>query len=133
MEITQNNMTPENYLQQYVWDLNQPQDGPGWKVDFGADLPGQAGIQHVPFPLSKLVWGFANAWANTNNGGRTLYFPPNTVQAAYQNLWDWMLEPRGMMFWNIAKEGEQGIYYARELNDILHIRNFGKTDLTTSA
>ncbi len=132
MEITQNNkLTPENYLQQYVWDLNQPTEGPGWKVDFGKDVPTSSGssrnetegLRHVALPISKLVWGFANAWANTDNGGRHLYFPPITVQAAYQNLWDWMLEPRGMMFWNIANEGEQGIYYARGLNQILHIRN----------
>lgn len=136
MEITQR-MTPENYLQQYVWDLNQPKEGPGWMVDFGSlsedddddddDLVASTGsvgtMRHVSLPLSKLVWGFANAWANTDkNSGRNIYFPPSTVQAAYQNLWDWMLEPRGMMFWNIANEGEQGIYYARELNEILHIR-----------
>lgn len=133
MEITHNqDMTPENYLQQYVWDLNQPPEGPGWKVDFGSDIRSSSGgstsssLQHVPLPLSKLVWGFANAWANHDDGGRHLYFPPTTIQAAYQNLWDWMLEPRGMMFWNIASEGEQGIYYARELNEILHIRSLGK-------
>jgi hypothetical protein len=126
MEITQNNhQTPENYLAQYVWDLNQPQQGPGFVVNFESGDPtvGLPDNCYIPLPLSKLVWGFGNAWTNTPNNDRNYYFPPVTINAAYQNLWDWMLEPRGMMFWNIGNEGEQGIYYARGLNEILHIRN----------
>lgn len=118
MMISQGNFTPENYLQQYVWDLNQPSQGPGWWVDFGK------GAQFVPVPVSKLVWGLCNAWCNTDNGGRHYFFAPVVLNAAYQNLWDWMLEPRGFMFWEIHNEGEEGIYYARGLNSILHIRSF---------
>ena len=123
MEITQSYVTPENYLQQYVWDMNQFKQGPGFVVNFASDpAVGLPDHQYVAFPISKLVWGFANGWANTP-GDRTMYFPPECVQAGYQNLWDWMLEPRGMMFWNIANEGQQGVYYARGLNEILHIRS----------
>lgn len=137
-EIYQNYVSPENYLQQYVWDLNAGSET--FWVDFSGNqsdskptdlsLKGYEGIlsewmmipsQKVSLPLSKLVWGFGNAWAqHTEN--RHAYFPPECVQAGYSGLWDWMLTPRGMMFWEISLEGQDGIYYAKELNQILNIR-----------
>jgi hypothetical protein len=127
MEITLGHFTPENYLQQYVWDLNQFPQGPGWWIDLGD----AAGPEFVSVPLSKLVWGLCNAWCRTENQGRHYYFPSVVLNAAYQNLWDWMLEPRGFMFWEIRNEGMDGIYYARDLNSILHIRSETKDPATT--
>ena len=124
MAMAVGNVTPENYLQQYVWDLNQPLQGPGWWVDFRG---GDGTPDFVSVPLSKLVWGLCNAWCRRRDDphqyeGRHAYFSPEILNAAYQNLWDWMLEPRGFMFWDIPNEGIDGIYYARGLNSILHIR-----------
>ena len=130
MAMAVGNVTPENYLQQYVWDLNQTPEGPGWWVDFGNDEDGNGGTgtpEFVSVPVSKLVWGLCNAWCRRSSGddggeGRHYYFSPEILNAAYQNLWDWMLEPRGFMFWDIPSEGIDGIYYARGLNSILHVR-----------
>jgi len=122
-------VTPEDYLQQYVWDLNQSPEGPGWSVDFDGD----GTLQFVSVPLSKLVWGLCNGWCHTDNGGRHYYFSSEILNAAYQNLWDWMLEPRGFMFWEIADEGMQGIYYARGLNSILHVRGGGGSEDTMAS
>lgn len=117
--------TPENYLTQYVWDLNGGHPSQSFFVDFASDSQADLPSQNVPFPISKLVWGFANGWAwnSSRIDHKHVYFPPECINAGYQNLWDWMLEPRGLMFWNIAQEGEAGIHFAKGLNEVLHIRD----------
>lgn len=120
-------MTPEGYLQKYVWDLNA--NNQTFYVDFGSDpeiTPDILTSGYVPLPVrEKLVWGFGNGWTKmqTESGNeKNVYFPPECIQAAYQNLLDSMVEPRGLMFWDIHQEGLGGVVYAKEFNDILHIR-----------
>jgi beta-glucosidase len=119
MEIHHRETPPEWYLSDYVQDLfNKKQQ---FLVDF-ENVP-ELGLknQNVSLPLSKLVWGFGNGWIDRTDD-KHVYFPPECIQAAYQDLVDWMMEPRGMMFWCISNEGKDGIYYAKELNNIIHTR-----------
>jgi hypothetical protein len=120
MEIIFNKLAPEAYLSQYVQDLKNKNQQ--FFVDFESASSLDLNSQNVALPLSKLVWGFANQWVNSTED-KHVYFPPESIQAAYQDLVDWMMEPKGFMFWCIANEGTNGVYYAKELNDILHIRS----------
>ena len=120
MEISFHNMAPEAYLSLYNERLvtNKQQ----FYVDF--EMESEVGLkgQYVELPLSKLVWGFQNGERN-NKDAKHVYFPADCIQAAYQDLVDHLMEPRGFMFWVIGREGTHGLYYAKELNDILHIRS----------
>ena len=109
-----------NYIQQCIVNTDQQ-----YFVKFEQDPETQLKNQHISIPLSKLVWGFANGWSTTmtDNPDKVVYFLPECIQAAYQNLIYWQMEPRGVMFWVIDEEGTNDIYYANELNNILHIRN----------
>jgi hypothetical protein len=120
MEIYRDGITPEDYLKQHVWNLNNR--GQNFMVAFDSDPELRLPSQDVPLPVSeKLAWGFGNGWAATDSD-KNVYFPPECVQAAYQELWDWMLEPKDLMLWNIDQEGTNGVYYAEGLNENLHIR-----------
>lgn len=119
MEIHHHKTLPEWYLSDYIQDLfNKKQQ---YFVDFGSVPELGLNSKNVPVPLSKLVWGFGNGWIDKTDD-KHIYFPPECIMAAYQDLVDWMMTPRGMMFWSIAAEGKDGLYYAKELNDILHVR-----------
>ena len=124
-----NGTTPEDYLQNYVWTLNNL--GQTFYVDFESDPEVGLKSQSVSLPVSKLVWGFSHV-SNPDNDKNT-YYPPESINAAYQSLWDWMLDPRGLMFWHINSEGMNGLYYAKEFNQILHTRPAAATTTTTTA
>eukprot|EP00980_Cylindrotheca_fusiformis_P008248 scaffold1736_cov127-Cylindrotheca_fusiformis.AAC.62 len=122
MEIMFHKVTPETYLSRYVQHLKTKNDQ--FFVDFESVPSLELKSQNVALPLSKMVWGFVNQRSSDISvAERHVYFPPECVQAAYQDLVDWMMEPKGFMFWCIANEGKDGVYYAKELNDILHIRS----------
>ena len=66
-------------------------------------------------------------WVNTPND-KNVYFPPDSIAAAYGALRDLQTEPRGFMFWCVGEEGKNGVYYAKSLNRILHIRSTEKVE-----
>ena len=131
MAIHYNGTTPADYLQDYTERLVASKET--FWVQFSQDPTCQLEDQWVTFPVSKLVWGFANGWAaaaaaaavgNSNDGAahKTLYVEPRDIQTAYSNLRRQHHEPRGFMFWVIGEEGTANIDYARSLNQILKVR-----------
>ena len=107
--------------------------------------------QMIHIPISKLVLGFANVGSASDNYEKNVYFDPIKIKIAYERLQNVStttefqpdspgdnddfdadrdvktnsssLTPRGFMFWVIGREGADGVhYYAKGLNDILHIR-----------
>jgi Glycosyl hydrolases family 18 len=132
LEIHHHHVTPEAYLSQYMQDLSNRQQV--YEVDFAMEPAVGLPKQGVSLPISKLVWGFSSACAATATvDEKCLYILPECIQAAYQESWDWMVEPRGFMFWFIGYEGTNGLHYAKELNDILHIRSSQESDDTDGA
>ena len=131
MEIFHHHIAPEAYLSFYVQGLfNNHQQ---FYVDFEQDPDIGLKSKNVDLPLSKLVWGFSNGWAlSIQDQQRHIFFQPECVQAAYQDLVDWMMEPRGFMFWNIDSEGDNGIFYSKELNNILHIRSSTNNEVSST-
>jgi len=90
-------------------------------VQFEDDPSVQLPNQSIPFPLSKLVFGFANGWAlNDDLGEKTIFFPSSSIQKAYKKLALIGKEPRGVGFWVVEEEGSHGIHYAKELSSILN-------------
>jgi len=84
--------------------------------DPSVELPNQS----IPFPLSKLVFGFANGWAlNDDIGEKTIFFPATSIRKAYRELATAGKEPRGVGFWVVEEEGSHGVHYAKELKSIL--------------
>jgi chitinase len=123
MAVEHYGIPPESYLEHYVQTLAQ--NDFRFYVDFEQDKSINLKSQTVSLPLSKLVWGFANGWAN---GGKHVFFEPSKIQLAYSRLQMasqpplGSLTPRGFMFWVIGEEGTRGVHFAKGLNDILGIR-----------
>ena len=118
LEIHHHHIAPESYLSLYVQELST--HGQMLEVDFSTDPELSMKKQKVPLPLSKLVWGLQRFPCKND---KCLFVTEACVQAAYQDLVDWMMEPRGIMFWNIDEEGADGQYYAQQMNNVLHIRS----------
>ena len=111
----------EKYLEMYIQTLYQQQFQ--HFVDFEHEPLAGIKSQRITIPLSKLVLGFANVGGDVNaNLEKNVYFDPTKIQSAYERLHTVSLTPRGFMFWVIDREGKHGVYYAKGLNDILHIR-----------
>lgn len=110
---------PWEYLLQYVSRLHA--NDFQYYVAFSEDA--QVGLSgcNVTVPLSKLVFGLANGWADTKDE-KTVYISPQQVQMAWTVLHEKDLLPRGFMFWTIDEEGTNGVNLARGLNSVLHIR-----------
>jgi len=118
MAIHEKQITAAEYLQRYVESAER--DGFLTAViDFSEDSDIGLNKQAIRLPLSKLVFGFANGWADDGND-KTLYVPPHEVETAWKTLNAEGRLPRGFMFWTINEEGvSNGVYYARELSNIL--------------
>jgi len=126
-QVFRGGQTREDYLRGYVQNIWNA--GESWTVNFEEEPGAGLRTQSVSLPLDKLVWGFANGWAD-NPDEKSLFFPIECVQAAYQGLWDWMMTPRGVMFWIIDQEGTNGVFYAKDMNEVLHTRSAARTSQT---
>jgi chitinase len=120
MSLHHYDMTPEAYLESYVEELVQM--GQSYLVNFDDDPVVKLSSQRVSLPLKKLVFGFANGWA-LDTGDKAVFFEPEKIQIAYQNLVRAGQAPRGFMFWVLGEEGTNGVHYTRALNIILQIRS----------
>lgn len=110
---------PDIYLEQYVRKLAA--NDFRFLVDFSDDVAVGLGVVNVTVPLSKLVLGLANGWADTDDE-KQIFISPQQVRGAWFALKQRDLLPRGFMFWTIDEEGRNGVHLARGLNTVLHIR-----------
>ena len=117
MSVYHYGMSPDAYLQFYVNDLLQ--NSQSYFVDFEQDKAVGLASQRVSFPMSKLVFGFANGWGADPHNEKNVFFEPKYIQAAWSNM---KVKPRGCMFWVIGEEGRDGVEYAKGLNSVLNIR-----------
>jgi chitinase len=97
LEVFHNNVAPATYLQNYVKDL-VANKAESFFVDFDQDPSLNHSSRMVPFPLSKLVFGFANGWG-ANDDEKVCYFDPEEIAIAYNALKNSNQAPRGFMFW----------------------------------
>jgi chitinase len=112
MMVKKFGMSPSAYLLDYIQqNLSLP-------VTFSDDPKISLADQVVHLPLSKLVLGFANGWAN-NQDEKTLYVPTKEIQEAWNELTTRDNQPRGFMFWTIDADGSDDIYFAHELSQVL--------------
>lgn len=102
-------------------------NGQSYFVNFEEDATLNFSGRKVSLPLSKLVFGFANGWAH--GGEKAVFFDPKGIEIAYKNLVESEVAPRGFMFWVIGEEGTHGVFYARDLNKILKIRDKSQVDV----
>jgi beta-glucosidase len=120
-QIFELGVDPADFLISYVHQLVDQEEG--LTVQFNVDSSINLKSQFVPLPLSKLVLGFANGWALNNDlGEKTVYFEREQLQKAYRALIITGNEPRGMGFWVVEEEGNHGVHYAQDLNDVLHMQ-----------
>lgn len=109
---------PTDFLVDFVKLLSSQREG--MFIKFEDDSSVGLKNQFVPFPLSKLVFGFANGWAkNYDLGEKTVFFDKQSVQNAYNILSTTGQNPRGLGFWVVEEEGANGIVYAKDLHSIL--------------
>lgn len=116
-DINELGVPASTYITSYVEDLALRHEK--FYVDFSQDPDLNMEGQMVHLPLTKLVIGLANGWAN---GDKTLYVDPPDAGRAYEGLVQQGRAPRGFMFWTIDEEGTNGIYMADALNRAMHIR-----------
>jgi chitinase len=109
-------MPASDYLESYVEDLALRHEK--FLVEFSQDPEVGMEDTSVRLPLSKLVIGLANSWAE--DGDKTLYVDPSDIGRAYSRLNARGRTIRGFMFWTIDEEGSDGIYMADELNRSLN-------------
>lgn len=98
MSLYHYHMSQEAYLQFYVQDLVISK-GERYFVNFDQDPTLQYESRNVPFPLSKLVFGFANGWAADPTNEKACFFEPERIGVAYHNLKASNIAPRGFMYW----------------------------------
>jgi beta-glucosidase len=84
-------------------------------VNFSDDPSVTTPTRTIRLPLSKLVIGLANGWAD-NGDHKTLFVSTAEFDAAWTALRQKRIEPRGAGFWTIDEEGTNGAYFARELS-----------------
>jgi beta-glucosidase len=109
-------MPASDYLESYVEDLALRHEK--FLVEFSQDPEVGMEDTSVRLPLSKLVIGLANSWAE--DGDKTLYVDPSDIGRAYSRLNARGRTIRGFMFWTIDEEGTNGVYMADELNRSLN-------------
>ena len=129
LEVFHEKMAPERYLEKYVGELlasckHDPEEA-SFFVDFDQDPTLNHPSRRVAFPLSKLVFGFANGWG-ANDDDKVCYFDPKEISIAYKKLLETNRAPRGFMFWVIDEEGTKDINFSSSLNDILEIHKATK-------
>ncbi|OEU18176.1 beta-glucosidase [Fragilariopsis cylindrus CCMP1102] len=151
LNIYHKQINPSEYLISYIKDLNlkvlpskndnnnnnnnnndmKEEAEVSFFVDFDQDPLLNYSSRQVTFPLSKLVFGFANGWG-VSDDDKVVYFDPLQINVAYKSLlsdsmdMDINLTPRGFMFWVIDEEGTNDVNFARSLNEILKIRSTKK-------
>jgi hypothetical protein len=152
LNIYHKQINPSEYLISYIKDLNlqilssskndnnnsnkKEAAEVSFFVDFDQDPLLNYSSRQVTFPLTKLVFGFANGWGVSDND-KVVYFDPVQIDIAYKSLlssdnmdmdmdMDIDLTPRGFMFWVIDEEGKNDVNFARGLNEILKIRSIKK-------
>jgi beta-glucosidase len=122
MTILSEGITPAAYLERFIEGSLDNGDLVG-VVDFSDDPDVKTPSRSIRVPLSKLVIGLANGWAD-NGDDKTLFVSTREFDAAWTALRAKGIEPRGAGFWTIDEEGTRGAYFARELNrTILHASN----------
>jgi beta-glucosidase len=109
-------MPASDYLESYVEDLALRHEK--FLIEFSQDPELGMEDTSVRLPLSKLVIGLANSWAE--EGVKTLYVDPSDIGRAYSHLNARGRTIRGFMFWTIDEEGSNGVYMADELNQSLN-------------
>ena len=77
---------------------------------FEVDLPTYGRIK-MHIPPWKLVWGFANNWAD---GTKVVKVHRRTLNRLFVRL-----KTRGVMFWTIEEESNGGIYLAKVIKEAL--------------
>jgi len=118
LAVYHDRMSPQDYLVQYVQGLAAQQFQ--IYVDFSQDPSVELQGQYIPLPLDKLVIGLGNGWALDNE--KQYYISPAQCQGAYERLLIDDLTFRGFVFWTIESRGENGVYLAKGLGEML----FGK-------
>jgi len=108
---------PSAFLINYVKDLVK--NGERYLVKFEDDMNINIENQYVNLTLNKLVFGFANGWAD---GEKAIFFRPNEMETAYEELSKTQHTPRGMGYWVIEEEGENNVFLTKGLNKILKTR-----------
>ena len=127
MAIFHERKSSSSYLESYVRDLAVA-NSQSFQVNFEDDPELEYSSRRVYFPLSKLVLGFANGWAKDDSQNKTLFVDPTAIATAYNNLQKDGIAPRGLMYWVITEEGNQEVYFAKRLNEILDIRSSSGSD-----
>jgi hypothetical protein len=116
-EIKCNGNNASEYLFQYVYNLISSDEV--FFVNFTEDAEIGLSGQNVALPLQKLVLGFGNGWTRRND--KSVYISPDQVNIAWRQLHAASPSklPRGFMFWTINTEGEDDLYLAKDLHEIL--------------
>jgi hypothetical protein len=97
LEIFHNKIPQQDYLYSYIKHL-VVDNKESFFVDFQQDPTLNFPSSRVTFPLSKLVFGFANGWGADEND-KVCYFETERIGMAYRQLDDAKLAPRGFMYW----------------------------------
>jgi len=116
-QVNELGILPSTFLINYVSDLVKK--GERYLVNFEDDVSINLENQYVNLPLNKLVLGFANGWAD---GEKAIFFRPNEMEVAYEELSKTHHTPRGMGYWVIEEEGRNNIFLTKGLNKILKTR-----------
>lgn len=120
MTIHNEHLTAAAYLERYLEGIDG--DEVVGMVNFSDDPDVELNDSIVRIPLSKLVLGLANGWADKHDE-KTLYICPEQVAKAWDSLKAKGTIPRGAGFWTIDEEGSNGVYLAKELSKILGNRD----------
>jgi hypothetical protein len=106
-----------DYLLKYIDELFLSNES--FYVNFTEDLDIGLTAQNVSLPLQKLVFGFGNGWASRNE--KIVYISSDQINMTWQQLHAMSPSklPRGFMFWTINAEGENGVFLAKDLSNIL--------------
>jgi hypothetical protein len=118
-------VAPSEYLVSYIGALVQNHFT--LDVNFTEDNVINLMDSNVSIPLTKIVFGFANGWAATENNDKAVFFSSRQIEIAWNALKIQNTLPRGFMFWTIDEEGMNGICYARDLSRILFLNSSAKS------
>jgi hypothetical protein len=116
--INQDGMNGSDYLYLFVESLLASNQS--FFVNFAEDTELELRSQNVSLPLQKLVFGLGNGWAGRDN--KTIFISSNQLNETWHRLNSKAQShvPRGFMFWTIDLEGENDIYMAKDLYQILY-------------
>ena len=106
-----------DYLLKYIDELFLSNES--FYVNFTEDLETGLTAQNVSLPLQKLIFGFGNGWASRSD--KIVYISSDQINMTWQQLHAMSPSklPRGFMFWTINAEGENGVFLAKDLSNIL--------------